>query len=233
MTAVTHFQLERREGRLALTCSSDPSLGAVSVDFDDPALAWRQRHPSQPESLLKAVGLRGGQQLRVLDATAGFGTDAFVLANAGCEVLMLERNALIHAVLADGLQRAAGSADERVRRAVSRMHILQLDSMLLAPQTLETVPDVVYLDPMFPERRRKSAKVKKHMAMLQLLLDAEPAVPGLLGWAMHLGARRVVVKRPRIAGYLDEGKPSYELPGSSNRFDVYLCQPSSRTSTSS
>jgi len=146
---------------------------------------------------------------------------------------MLERNALIHAVLADGLQRAAGSADERVRRAVSRMHLLHLDSMLLAPQTLETVPDVVYLDPMFPERRRKSAKVKKHMAMLQLLLDAEPAVPGLLGWAMHLGARRVVVKRPRIAGYLDEGKPSYELPGSSNRFDVYLCQPSSRTSTSS
>jgi len=83
MTAVTHFQLERREGRLALTCSSDPSLGAVSVDFDDPALAWRQRHPSQPESLLKAVGLRGGQQLRVLDATAGFGTDAFVLPTQG------------------------------------------------------------------------------------------------------------------------------------------------------
>lgn len=233
MTAQMHFQLERREGHLALICRSDPSLGAVCVDFEDPVLAWRQRHPAQPEALLKAIGLRAGQRLRVLDATAGFGLDAFVLASAGCELLMLERNELVHALLADGLQRAAVSEDERVRGAASRMHLLHADSTMLAAESLPEVPDVVYLDPMFPARRRKSAKVKKPMAMLQQLLDAEPAESGMLAWAMGLGARRVVVKRPRIAGFLDDGKPSYQLPGSSNRFDVYLCQPSSRTSTSS
>ncbi len=233
MATGADFKLERHEGHLALTCSGDPSLGSVSVDFDDRSLAWRQRHPTQPEALLKAVGIRGGQALRVLDATAGFGLDAFMLANAGCEVQMLERNAWVHALLADGLQRAAGSEDERVRKAASRMHLLHADSTLVGPELLGEVPDVVYLDPMFPERRRKSAKVKKPMAMLQLLLEAEPDAPGMLAWAMGLGAKRVVVKRPRIAGFLDGGKPSYQLPGSSSRFDVYLCQPSSRTSTSS
>ncbi len=233
MSAGAGFQLERHEGHLALRCSSDPSLGAICVDFDDRSLAWRQRHPTQPEALLKAVGVRGGQTLQVLDATAGFGLDAFMLAHAGCAVLMLERNAWVHALLADGLQRAAVSDDERVRRAVSRMQLLHADSTLISAQSLAVVPDVVYLDPMFPERRRKSAKVKKPMAMLQLLLDAEPDVPGLLAWAMDLGAKRVVVKRPRIAGFLDECKPAYQLSGSSSRFDVYLCQPSSRASTSS
>ncbi len=233
MTLAANFQLERQEGQLALSCRSDPSLGTVSVDFDDKSLAWRQRHPAQPEALLKAVGLRTGQALRILDATAGFGLDAFILANAGCEVQMLERNAWVHALLADGLQRAAGSDDVRVRKAVSRMHLMHADSTLVARESLGEVPDVVYLDPMFPERRRKSAKVKKHMAMLQLLLEAEPDAPGMLAWAMGLGAKRVVVKRPRIAGFLDACKPSYQLPGSSSRFDVYLCQPSNRTSTSS
>lgn len=146
---------------------------------------------------------------------------------------MLERNAWVHALLADGLQRAAGSDDERVRQAVSHMHLLHADSTAMTAESLAVVPDVVYLDPMFPERRRKSAKVKKPMAMLQLLLETELDAPGMLVWAMGLGAKRVVVKRPRIAGFLDEGKPSYQLPGSSSRFDVYLCQPSSRTSTSS
>lgn len=233
MTTAADFKLEQHEGQLALSCGSDPSLGTVSVDFDDKSLAWRQRHPSQPEALLKAVGLRSGQALRILDATAGFGLDAFILANAGCEVRMLERNAWVHALLADGLLRAAGSDDERVRKAVSRMHLLHADSTQMAAESLGDAPDVVYLDPMFPERRRKSAKVKKHMAMLQLLLEEEPDAPGMLSWALGLGAKRVVVKRPRIAGFLDGCKPSYQLPGSSSRFDVYLCQPSSRSSTSS
>jgi 16S rRNA (guanine1516-N2)-methyltransferase len=233
MTAQADFKLERREGHLTLICSSDPSLGAVSVDFDDSSLAWRQRRPSQPEALLKAVGARTGQPLRILDATAGFGLDAFMLANAGCDVLLLERNAVVHALLADGLQRAADSEDDRVRRAVSRMRLLHTDSTLIGLDILGGVPDVVYLDPMFPERRRKSAKVKKNMAMLQRLLDAEADAPGMLAWAMALGARRVVVKRPRIAGFLDDCRPSYQLAGSSSRFDVYLCQPSSLSSTSS
>jgi 16S rRNA (guanine1516-N2)-methyltransferase len=233
MSAESDFQLCRKDGFLTLIKVSDPSLGAVSVDFDDKTMAWRQRHPQQPEALLKAAGMRAGHALRVIDATAGLGQDAFMLANAGCDVLMLERSALLHALLEDGLQRAAQSEDVRVRSAAARMQLVLADSTSIDFATLGDTPDVIYLDPMFPERRKKSAKVKKNMFMLQQLLDDEPPADGLLLKALQSAQKRVVVKRPRIAGFLEERKPSFQLLGSSSRFDVYLTQPTSRVSTSS
>ena len=232
-SAESDFQLQKQNGHLALIRVSDPSLGAVSVDFDDATLAWRQRHQQQPEALLKAAGVRTGQPMRVIDATAGLGQDAFMLAHAGCDVLMLERSALLHALLEDGLQRAAQSDDVRVRNAVARMRLLLADSNCIDLAALGDAPDVIYLDPMFPERRKKSAKVKKNMFMLQQLLDHEPAEEGLLHKALQAARKRVVVKRPRIAGFLEERKPSFQLLGTSSRFDIYLTQPSSRVSTSS
>ena len=99
MSAESDFQLCKKDGLLTLIRVGDPSLGAVSVDFDDKTMAWRQRYPQQPEALLKASGVRAGQSLRVIDATAGLGQDAFMLAHAGCNVLMLERS-LLHGLLA-------------------------------------------------------------------------------------------------------------------------------------
>lgn len=233
MTEHPDFLLQQYEGRLGLCRVSDPSLGIVSVDFEDGTLAWRQRHPQQPEALLKAAGVRPGQPLKVIDATAGLGQDAFIFANAGCQVLMLERSPLLHALLEDGLQRALNSADMRVRDASARMQLLQADSLVVNLDDLPLVADVIYLDPMFPERRRKSARVKKNMFMLQQLLDEEPAEEGLLQKALLAARKRVVVKRPRVAGFLDGCKPSYQLTGTSSRFDIYLTQPTSRESTSS
>lgn len=232
-TAGSDFQLQKKEGCLALVRISDPALGAISVDFDDATLAWRQRHRQQPEALLKAAGVRAGQPMRVIDATAGLGQDAFILAHAGCDVLMLERSALLHALLEDGLQRAGRSEDVRVRNAVARMNLLLADSSCIDLAALGEAPDVIYLDPMFPERRKKSAKVKKNMFMLQQLLDQEPAAECLLHNALQAARKRVVVKRPRVAGFLEERKPSFQLLGTSSRFDIYLTQPTSRVSTSS
>jgi len=233
VTVNSDFQLQQHEGFLALVKLSDPALGAISVDFDDKTLAWRQRHPQQPEALLKAAGVRPGHPLRVLDATAGLGQDAFIFANAGCEVLMLERSEFLFALLEDGLRRASCSQDARVRDAAARMRVICADSAQIDFKALAQVPDVVYLDPMFPERRKKSAKVKKNMFMLQQLLDNEPVAEGLLRAALQAAGKRVVVKRPRIAGFLEDCKPSYQLLGTSSRFDIYLAQPTSRISTSS
>ena len=233
MAIHSDFQLQQHDGLLVLVRLSDPSLGAVSVDFDDKTLAWRQRHPQQPEALLKAAGVRPGHPLSIIDATAGLGQDAFIFANAGCNVLMLERSELLHALLKDGLNRASCSQDVRVRDAAARMSLICADSARLDFAALAEAPDVIYLDPMFPERRKKSAKVKKNMFMLQQLLNDEPAAAGLLQTALLAARKRVVVKRPRIAGFLEDCKPSYQLLGTSSRFDIYLAQPTSRVSTSS
>ena len=119
-------------------------------------------------------------------------------------------------------------------------------------------PDICYLDPMFPPRKKKSSAVKKDMAMLHSLLgtavtsvvkegeerdettDRIHEEQALLMAAYNTAERRVVVKRPISAlpiGLVDNSddnsstdgdndrnipKPSYDVRGSVNRFDVYI-----------
>ena len=82
-------------------------------------------------------------------------------------------------------------------------------------------PDVVYLDPMFPHRK-KSAAVKKEMRLFQQLLGPDEDADALLQPALALALKRVVVKRPAGAPYLADKKPQIEMQGKANRFDIYL-----------
>ncbi len=217
------FLLFFEDARLCLRSTAEDASGAVCVDFDNNSLQYRQRHPVQPEALLKAAAVKQGHRTRVLDATAGFGLDAYLFAAAGCVVTLCERSAILHAMLSDGIRRALHSPDERVRQTVERMHLHSGDSLtLMQAQCQEQErPEIVYLDPMFPERKKKSAKVKKNMFLLQQLLHGEQDVPGLLAQALALAERRVVVKRPRHAPFLDDRAPGFTLEGKSSRFDVY------------
>ena len=67
--------------------------------------------------IAKAVGIAQGVRPQVLDATAGLGKDAFVLASLGCQMTLIERQPLIAALLEDGLARARG--DDEVGRSPS------------------------------------------------------------------------------------------------------------------
>lgn len=219
--AFCQFLLFYQDARLCLRSTAEGASGAVCVDFDDNSLQYRQRHPVQPEALLKAAAIKQGHVTRVLDATAGFGLDAYLFAAAGSEVNLCERSKILHAMLADGIRRASHSVDERVRQSVARMHLHAGDSLTLMQGQWQERPEVVYLDPMFPERKKKSAKVKKNMFLLQQLLHGEEDAPGLLAQALELALKRVVVKRPRHAPFLDDRAPGFTLEGKSSRFDVY------------
>ncbi len=225
------FILFFHNARLSLQSTDEGAAGAVCVDFDNASLQYRQRRPMQPEALLKAAGVKHGQSCQVLDATAGFGLDAFLFASAGAQVILIERSAILHAMLADGLARGAMSADDKVRSAVARMRLLHGDSAAMMLEQGKMPVDIVYLDPMFPERK-KSAKVKKNMALLQKLLHSEAQAEHLLANALQLANKRVVVKRPRHAPFLEERKPSFSQEGKSSRFDVYLCTENAKTAKS-
>ncbi len=84
-------------------------------------------------------------------------------------------------------------------------------------------PDVVYLDPMFPERQ-KSADVKKEMRAFHRLVGADADADDLLAPALAAARYRVVVKRPRKAPDLAGRPPSHRVEGKSSRFDVYALQ---------
>lgn len=130
----------------------------------------------------------------MVDATAGLGQDAFVLASLGCRVTLFERNPVIHALLADGLARAAMNVD--CAAIVERMRLLEGSSIEWLAQSEIEAADVVYLDPMFPHRD-KSALVKKEMQVFRTIVGDDEDSGQLLASALEHARYRVVVKRPR------------------------------------
>ncbi len=210
--------------RLELRATAEDAPGPVYVDFVAGALGFRARHGSRGrEPLARAVGLKGASVPTVLDATAGLGRDAFMLATLGCTVTMVERSPLIAALLRDGLARAAAHAG--TRDSVQRMTILVGDGTAILEQwPVAHRPDVVYLDPMYPQRG-KTALVKKEMRLLRALVGEDRDAPQLLAAALRAARKRVVVKRPRRAAPLPGSAPSHQLTGSTTRFDIYLPPP--------
>lgn len=196
--------------------------GPVVVDFGSAGMRHRRRSGSS-ELLGKAVGWGNKSPLRVVDATAGLGRDAFVLADLGCEVDLCEREPVIVELLRAGLDIASGSGDPWLAGVVRRMHLYPGDARQIAATRMRGV-DVIYLDPMFPPRT-KSAAVKKEMALLQMLLErsTDPQdADALLRWALLQDTARVVVKRPARAPYLAALQPSHCIRGKSVRYDVYV-----------
>ena len=155
----------------------------------------------------------------MIDATAGLGRDAMVLASLGCQVSLIERCPAVAALLLDGYERAC-SCPEIGQWVQQRITCYQGD----APEVLPTLPphDVVYLDPMFPHRQ-KSAQVKKEMRIFQNVVGDDPDADELLSAALAVATKRVVVKRPGYAEPLAGQKPHHQITTKKNRFDVYMC----------
>lgn len=214
------FLLIQTQTQLLLQKMDEPKLGAILVDFVSGAVAHRRKFGGgRGQDIAKAVGLKHGFTPTVLDATAGLGRDAFVLATLGCTVHMFERNPVVAALLNDGLSRAQQSNEVNdIACHMSLVHASSLDQMLLANQ-----PDVIYLDPMYPHRE-KSAAVKKEMRVFQSLVGEDLDADGLLAPALAKAKYRVVVKRPSYAPPLANKKPSTTIKMKKNRFDVYVNQ---------
>lgn len=205
---------------LALQELGRKAPGPIRVDFEGGAVAHRRKFGGgSGQMIAKAVGVKASRPLRVFDATAGLGKDAFVLASLGCYVTLNERNPVVAELLADGLQRAQHSDDAELREIVQRMTLATGDSLhgLAAGGEI----DIVYLDPMFPDRS-KSASVKKDMAAFHQVVGKDEDADGLLPQALAAARYRVVVKRPRKAPFLHEQAPSYQLSGKTSRYDIYV-----------
>ncbi len=176
------------------------------------------------ELLVRAARTRGVATPTAVDATAGLGEDSLLLAAAGFTVTMFEKDPVIAALLRDALDRAAN--DSRLAEAVARMTLVEGDSVA-GLRELGFSPDVVFLDPMFPERT-KSAAVKKKFQLLHHLERPCEDEEGLLAAALSARPRKVVIKRPPKGPWLAGAKPSHSLTGKAVRYDVIVPPPSSR-----
>ncbi len=213
------FALQIGADGLQLQLLEAQAPGPVRVDFVEGAAAHRRQFGGgSGQMIAKAVGIQPGVRPRVLDATAGLGRDAFVLATLGCEMTLIERQPLIAALLEDGLSRASGDAE--VGAIAARMTLLKGNAIELMRQWQGEAPQVIYLDPMFPHRD-KSALVKKEMRLFRPFVGDDMDAPALLAAALELASHRVVVKRPRKAPAIEGSKPGYSLEGKSSRYDIY------------
>jgi len=212
----------------------------ISIDFINGPLAHRQQFGGgRGQAIAKAVGLRSGITPSILDTTAGLAGDAFVLATLGCPVTLIERSPVIFSLIEDAVQRAALS--ERFQTILRQgFHLINTDandyiSTALKSSTATTdesdnrdikhvtPPDVIYIDPMYPERK-KSALVKKDMQVLQHLHGKDDNAAELLENALLFARKRVVVKRPVSAETLNERKPNTCIKSKKTRYDIYTLE---------
>ncbi len=173
----------------------------------------------QRELLVKASKIKNADHtLTAIDATAGLGEDALLLAAAGFSVQLYEYDPVIAALLRDALRRAAEMPE--LTEIVGRMQLFEEDSLTALPE-LTASPDVILLDPMFPERQ-KSALIKKKFQLLQKLERPCADESDLINAAIAAHPRKIVIKRPLKGPYLAGRKPSYSLKGKAIRYDCLV-----------
>ncbi len=191
--------------------------GPVHVDFVGGPVGYRRRLNRQG-MLFRAVGLRLGKPT-VVDATAGLGRDAFLLAYYGCRVTAVERSPIVAALLRDGFERASAEVELQERLA-DRLQIVCADARewLRRLPAIEA-PEVVYLDPMYPARGG-SALAKKEMRVLRQVVGDDPDAGELYEAARSIAQQRVVVKRPRLAAPIAPD-PTRQYVDKTTRYDVY------------
>lgn len=199
---------------LALTADGQSLKG----DFTRLLPRLKQGRLSQ-ELLVRTAKIKDpSAPLTALDATAGLGEDSLLLAAAGFQVRLYEHNPIIYQLLRDALERAA--AIPELAEIVSRMQVFHGNSVDAMGQH-DTSPDVILLDPMFPERQ-KSALVKKKLQIIQKLEFPCVEEAELFLAAVHAKPRKLIIKRPPKGPYLAGVKPDYSISGKAVRFDCIV-----------
>jgi 16S rRNA (guanine1516-N2)-methyltransferase len=235
------LEIENEEGesRLALRDLHDPKMQPLAVDFTSGTVIHRLKHGlSKNQPLSRALGSKGGdEELSVFDATAGLGVDAFFIAALGYRVRAIERSPVVHALLQDGFRRLVRLIEEEnfedemfTEKAIIGLRIVR-DYLsfergdaaeILRGLSEDQRPDVVYLDPMYPdEGRSKSALPKKGMQIFHRLIGDDRDAVAVFDLALKRAKKRVVVKRPLYATPLREN-PTHTFEGKTARYDMYL-----------
>ncbi|MDB2700590.1 class I SAM-dependent methyltransferase [Alphaproteobacteria bacterium] len=170
------------------------------------------------QNLAKAVGFKFNKNRTIIDATAGLGYDAFILASLGANVTLIERSEKIYDLLKAAISEAKLHGGE-ISKIVNRMNLLFGDSKDILPNI---APEVILIDTMYKDRK-KSALVKNDMRLVRKVVGSDSDHVELINVALNNASKRVVIKQPRYAETLDNIKAcSHQILGKTIRYDVYV-----------
>ncbi len=209
---------------------NSPQALSISICFHRGGARHRRLYGGgRSQHLMRALGLDRNRHLTIVDATAGLASDSFVIACQGGTVHMIERSPLLALMIEDALAVGRAHGEPALNEILGRMSLTQDDALKWLVSQPEKSQDVIYLDPMFPERRKHAAS-KKEMQFLQQLFagesysdsaDRDAADAALLALALEKARYRVTVKRPRRAPTLLGPEPGHSIQGKTTRFDIY------------
>lgn len=210
------FFLCYRDGCLKLLDSQTLKKGGLAVDIE-PRPGEQHSYPAPKKDLLAhAIGKK---TKTVIDATTGWAQDSLAMFRMGYDLQCIERSPVMAELIRDGFNRLA-QKDWMQNRQLQPPKLLVGNAVKLLGN-LQEAPDCIYLDPMFPPKRKKSALAKKAMTVLRDILGDDEDRTDLFAAAWQATGKRVVVKSPDYADPMG-GKPSETYQGKLLRYDVYL-----------
>jgi 16S rRNA (guanine1516-N2)-methyltransferase len=210
------FFLSWREGCLKLLDKELLKKGGLTVDIAPRSGEQRSWPAPKQGALAQALGRK---TRTVVDATTGWGQDSLHIFRMGYELVCMERSPVMAELLIDAFKRLA--EQDWMQKLNLQPPRLLIGNAIELLSTLETQPDCIYLDPMFPPKRKKSALARKSMRVLHDLLGDDQDKEQLFAAALLAAGKRVVVKSPDYAEPLG-GKPNESFQGKLLRYDVYL-----------
>ncbi|MGR9036710.1 MAG: class I SAM-dependent methyltransferase [Gammaproteobacteria bacterium] len=210
------FFFALRDGCLKLLDKELLKKGGLSVNIAPRSGEQRSWPAPKQGPLAQALGRK---TKTIVDATAGWGQDCLCMFRMGYDVLCLERSLVMAELLADGFNRLL--KEDWIKNLGLLPPRLVVGDAIEILGKLEYPPDCVFIDPMFPPKRKKSALAKKSMAIIHDLVGGDPDKERLFTAAFDAAAKRVVVKSPDYAEPLG-GKPNESFQGKLLRYDVYF-----------
>ena len=210
------FFLSWRDGCLKLLDKDLLKKGGLVVDIE-PRNGEQRSWPAPKQGPL--ANALGRKTRTVIDVTTGWGQDSLHIFRMGYELLCIERSPVMSELLIDGLSRLA-EQDWMRKLNLYPPRLLNGNAIDLL-MNLESRPDCIYLDPMFPPKRKKSALARKSMMVLRDLLGDDLDKEQLFAAALMATGKRVMVKSPDYAEPLG-GKPNESFQGKLLRYDVYF-----------
>ena len=205
-----------RDNGLTLLDGENIAKPGQSVDIEHRQGEQRSWPIAKTGALAQALGRK---TKTIVDATAGWGQDSLAMFRMGFDVTCIERSPIMAALLADGFRRLSEQPWMQ-QLELAPPQLMTGNAINLLGQ-LSFQPDCIYLDPMFPPKRKKSALAKKSILLLRELVGDDDDKAQLFAVALKATGKRVVVKSPDYAEPLG-GKPNESFNGKLLRYDVYL-----------
>ena len=147
------------------------------------------------QAFVQAIGFKK-QSLSILDITAGWAKDSFLMYQLGCQVTAIEANPFVFYMVQESLEK------EKVPTNSFQIKLGNSLNYLKSLKKLQDYPDVIFMDPMF--EGRKKSKSKKNLRILKEIVGETTDKQKLFEESLLKAKKRVVVKRHKLDKALDK-----------------------------